>query len=336
MKKLSPKIHPEYILGGYPEAMSTFWKRLRIYLRRTRPALVGKLALAVLLLAPFWLPALLLSLRKTARWKQPAKCRELLRRYRRAFPLIDPRSVRVQMVPGGVSNAGFVWRCKTLAGQETSYFVKVFLPVGTLWAKILPILSPFPKIEAVSVQQRMAADLFARMQLEKHGVAVPACVAVDPAEGVAVGEYLKGRMVSDLLADVRRAGRLAADDRYLLWECGNGLRQIHQAGFSLIDAQPANCMWVPDRQKVYFLDMEYSTRRDERDWDLRLFLAFVRAQLTGPLQEEVRRAILQGYWGRRYLLEAPPAEDPRALDDFRGVFQTILDLRRLTPEQMFG
>ena len=95
-------------------------------------------------------------------------------------------------------------------------------------------------------------------------------------------------------------------------------------------------MWVPERRRLYFLDMEYFTRRDERNWDLTFFLAFITAQLSGRLESEARELVLQGYWSRRRPAQAPPAENLPILEDYRPVFQAILDLRRLTPEQMFG
>ena len=307
-------------------------------LRKTRPLLLGRIGLITVLLAPLWAVALASSLGKAARWRQAALCRAFIRRHRLAFPGIDFTRLRVRPVPGGVSNAGYLWKCRTEGGKEVLYFVKVFLPVGTLWAKLLPAVSPFPRIEAVRVADRLGADLFARARLERAGVAVPECIAADYREGIVVSEFLDGRMVHDLLADIRRTGFFMRDDRVMLWECGNGLGRIHEAGFSLIDAQPANCMWVPERRRVYFLDMEYSTRRDERNWDLSLFLAFLGAQLSGELESEARELVLQGYWNGRQPAQLPPMEASRQLEleNYRSVFQAILDVRRLTPEQIFG
>lgn len=306
------------------------------YVRKTRPALLAKIGLTAGLLAPVWGVALCLSLAKAARWRQASLARAFLRKHRMAFPEIDPSTLRVRPVPGGISNAGYVWKCRTQEGKEVSYFVKVFLPIGTLWAKLLPVVSPFPRIDGVRVADRLGADLFARARLERAGVAVPDCVAADHRDGVVVSEFLDGRMVHDMLADIQRTGFFMKDDCLMLWECGNGLGRIHEAGFSLIDAQPANCMWVPKRRHVYFLDMEYSTRRDERNWDMTLFLAFLGAQLSGDLESEARELVLQGYWNGRQPMGIPPVETSRQLEEYRSVFQAILDLRRLTPQQMFG
>ena len=305
------------------------------YIRRTRPALLAKIVLTTVLLAPVWGVALFLSLGKAARWRQAALARAFVKKYPLAFREIDPATLKVVAVPGGVSNAGYIWKCRTRHGKEIAYFVKVFLPIGNLWAKLLPAIGPFPRIDSVRVADRLGADLFARARIEQAGVAVPECIAADHREGVVVNEFLKGRMVNDLLADIGRNGYLEGDDHYLLWQCGNALGRIHEAGISLIDAQPANCMWVPERRRVYFLDLEYSTRRDERNWDLTLFLAFLGAQLSGEMEAQVRELILQGYWNGRQPSDLPSTETLR-LEEYRPVFQAILDLRRLTPQQMFG
>lgn len=331
MKKLSPKIHLGDICGRYPCFMM-----LMRHIRQTQPALLAKIALTAVLLAPAWGVALLASLGKAARWRQVALCRAFIRRHRLAFPRVDLSSLQVRPVPGGVSNAGYIWKCRTEGGKESRYFVKVFLPIGMLWAKLLPAISPFPRIDAVRAADRLSADVFARGRLEQAGVAVPECIAADHREGVLVSEFLDGQMIHEVLANIRRTGFFMKDDRLLLWQCGDGLGRIHEAGFSLIDAQPANCMWVPDRRRVYFLDMEYSTRRDERNWDLTLFLAFLGAQLSGELESEARELVLQGYWNGRHPVGVPPAETSQRLEGYRSVFQAILDLRRLTPEQMFS
>lgn len=306
------------------------------HLRKTRPLLLARIGLTAALLAPLWVVALAASRGKAARWRQAAPCRAFIRSHRLAFPGVDPATLKVLPVPGGVSNAGYLWDCRTEEGKRALYFVKVFLPVGTLWAKMLPAVSPFPRIEHVRVADRLGADLFARARLERAGVAVPDCIAADYQEGVLVSEYLDGRMVHDALADIQRTGFFMRDDRLMLWECGNGLGRIHEAGFSLIDAQPANCMWIPERRRLYFLDMEYSTRRDERNWDLTLFLAFLEAQLSGELESEARELVLQGYWNGRQPAAPPPFQRSHPLEEYRSVFQAILDLRRLTPEQIFG
>ena len=310
--------------------------RLIQYIRRTRPVLLAKIGLTAVLLAPVWGIVLCFSLGKAARWRRAALARAFLKEHRLAFPEVDFSTVRVFPVAGGVSNAGYVWKCRTYGGQEIRYFVKVFLPIGTLWAKLLPVVSPFPRIDAARQAHRLEADLFARARLEKAGVAVPECIAVDYPQGVLVSEFLEGRMVHDVLAGIQQTGLFMKDDRFLLWACGHGLGRIHEAGVSLIDAQPANCMWVPQHRRVYFLDMEYSTRRDERNWDLALFLAFLGAQLSGELESEAREMVLQGYWNGRQPMGMPAVEPFHYLEEYRPVFQAILDLRRHMPAQMIN
>lgn len=329
MKKLSPSFNAPATETMHNLVMNILNSRFVKYVRGTPPRLLLTILLTAVLLLPVWLVVLPVSLAKTARWSNPDRCRAFIRRHRMAFPDLLPETLRVRRVPGGVSNAGFLWSCRTKRGAEVAYFVKVYLPLGTVWAWLLPWVSPFPRIDAVTVQQRIGADLFAREELERADVAVPRCVAVDAGRGICVSEFLCGRMVNDVLADAQRAGFLIQEDRLMLFECGQGLGRVHESGFSLIDAQPANCMWVPEGRRAYFLDMEYSTRKDERGWDLALFLAFISAQLTGSLEKEAKELVLEGYWKGRHPQRMPPSERSRLLDGYRTIFQAILDLRHL-------
>jgi tRNA A-37 threonylcarbamoyl transferase component Bud32 len=308
--------------------------RFRSYWKRTSPWLLLRFAALGLVLLPVALVVIMASMVKSFRWRNPAVCRRFILRHRLAFRDVDPSTLKVQAVSGGVSNCGLIWRCKTESGAEVEYFAKVFLPIGTLWARVCPLVSPMPAIAGAGSSERLTVDVVSRQQLANHAIPVPRLITFDPVDRVAVSERLRGTMVNDLLHGVAARGEFSETDELILRRCGERLGQIHAAGFSVVDAQPANCMWVPERNDVYFLDLEWCTRLDRRAWDAGFFVAFIGAQLEGPLEREARRIFFDGYRRHARLEPQAMAAAHQALAEFHPVLQAVLDLRRFTPDEL--
>ena len=305
-------------------------------LKRVRPALLARLALGAALASPAWGAAYFLSRPRIRRWKDPRVVKRFMERHRLFFEGVDESTLRIETLPGGVSNCNFVWSFRTLSGKEVQVCIKLFLPMGSVWARLLPALSPFPPIEPVSRRQRLAADALTRTQLIRRQVPVPDVFIADPAECVTVSEYVRGEPLTRALLRIARQGDLSGDDQTLLWKCGAVLARIHAAGFSVIDAQPANCLWVAEKKELYMLDFEYGTRSDYRGWDLSFFGAFLCAQLSGSLRARAQELFRQGYLDSGGSDALAFEVESRGLEDFLPLFQIILDLRSFTPEKLAG
>lgn len=303
------------------------------HLRGTPVGVLLRIVLATLVLLPVGLVVILASLLKAARWKSRARCRQWLHDHRDAFPDVDPSTLRITSEGGGVCNAGFIWRCRTTTGRPVEYFVKAFLPLGTFWAKICPWLSPFPKVRQPDSQGRFAAESRSRMALAHRHIPMPALLFCDLRHHLTISERLHGEMVHDMLHDVAERGAFTEPEADILRQCGRGLAQIHAAGFSVIDAQPANCMWVPERRRVYFLDLEFCVRgADQQPWDLEFFLTYIRAQLSGELQAEGVRLVKEGYEEVKPSMPGPRVQTRRVLKPFTPLFRAILEIRRGSEE----
>lgn len=305
-----------------------FVHRLATHICRVPLKVSLRIVVATVLLWPILIAVLVASSWKATRWRSHARCRRWLQEHREALPDVDPRSLRIESSGGGVCNAGFVWHCRTLSGHDKRYFIKVFLPLGTFWAKVCPWLSPFPKVPAAQSGERLKAEHLSRVALAQRRVAVPALLYCDPINHLTVSECLEGEMVHELLDRVAQHGQLTSEEREILAQCGRGLAQIHAAGFSVIDAQPANCMWVPDRRRVYFLDLEFCTREDQRRWDLEFFFTYLRAQLPETLAAEAVQEVEEGYRAVQPRLSRSPTRIRRLLAPFVPVFRAILEVRR--------
>lgn len=304
-------------------------------LKRTSPALLIRLALAILLYLPWLLYSLADSFLNLMRWKKIQTCQEFMRRHSLAFEGVDISTLEVSSKSGGVSNANQIWRCRKSTGEEIEYFVKIFVSVGSFWAKHLSLVSPFPAIYGGQSHERFTVDMISRVQLKERGIAVPRLIAFDPVERVMVTENLHGESVAAVLKEIAQAGSMSAEAEEVIRQCGVGLAKIHQAGFSLIDTQPANCVWVRAEARVYFTDLEFCSREDKRVWDVGFFLCFLAIDLHGELKNMGLRIFLESYQGERHMNLAGVQEVRDQLREYLPIFQAILDIRELTPEELF-
>jgi tRNA A-37 threonylcarbamoyl transferase component Bud32 len=314
----------------------TLRQRFRDRARRTSPWLLLQFVIATTVLLPIWIPILIVSLLRSYRWRRAAVCRAFMRQHQLAFSTISIDTLTVQPISGGISNCSLLWQCHDTQGEAQEYFVKIFLPLGTLWAWVCPWVSPFPRIYGSRVHERFLVDLATRTLLAERGVSVARLITFDPVQCVMVTTLLHGHMVNDCLDQMVQQGSVREMDRQMLVQCGIELGKAHHAGFSIVDAQPANCMWLPEHHQAYILDLEYSTRDDKRMWDVGFFLAYLTAQVTEPMGSEAKMLFLQGYAKHHAINAAALTETGKLLDEYLPVFETILDLRQYTPEQLFG
>lgn len=320
------------------------------HMLRIRPRVALKILGGIILLFPWLVASLVTSFLRVAHWRKLTTCRDFLKRHALAFDGVDPESLTVESVSGGVSNSNQIWHCRLAKsnetrsefqagrktpGEEIRYFVKIFLAAGSFWAKHLAFVSPFPAIYGGKTHERFTVDMISRVQLTELGVPVPRLVAYDAVEKVMVTEHIVGETVDSILERIGEAQALGPGDEAVIRQSAIGLARIHRAGFSLIDTQPVNCIWVPIEQKVYFTDLEFCGRQDKRIWDIGFFLCFIAVRLSGAVRQEARNIFLESYQKERQIDLAKLAETGRELQEYMPVFQAVLDIRQFTPEELF-
>ncbi len=303
---------------------------------RTRPWIVARIILIWLLLSPWFLLVIILSAFKAGRWSRLETCRAFMKKHELAFLDIDPSSIRLESLSGGISNSNHFWHCKTRSGRPVTFFVKVFVSVGTFWARNLSLVSPFPEIYGISTTERFAVDIASRVLLAERGVAVPRLMAFDAVQQVMVTEYVQGENVDKILTQIDAQEKITEENRCMIEQCGSGLGKIHVAGYSLIDTQPINCMWSASERRVYFTDLEFCTQSDKRLWDVAFFLCFLVIRLHGPLKNEARAIFLKSYEKESGLALGELNEAHERLKEFLPILQTILDIRQFKPEDLFA
>jgi len=303
-------------------------------IRRTSPLLILRLLSAIIVLSPWLAFSLFMSWLKMNHWRKPKVCRDFVERHKLAFEGVDPATLTVEARSGGVSNSNEIWHCRKISGEETGYFVKIFVSVGSFWAKHLSLVSPFPPIYGGRTHERFIIDMVSRVQLAECGIPVPKLIVYDAVAKVMVTDFLRGETVDDALKRIAGKEVVDPDDVDIIRQCGIGLAKVHRAGFSLIDTQPANCIWVKAEKKVYFTDLEFCTRQDKRVWDVGFFLCFLALRLTGSVKKLIQEIFLQNYQIERQLNLTEVAEIQHQMREYLPIFQTVLDLRQYTPEEL--
>ena len=259
-----------------------------------------------------------------------------MKKHELAFREIDPEQLKIESLSGGLSNSNHLWRCRRKNGEPVTYFVKVFVPIGTFWAKNLSLVSPFPEIYGISTRERFAVDIVSRVLLGERGISVPRLVAFDAVHQVMVTEYLEGENVDEMLLRIAREGGLSEETEAMIRECGSGLGRIHRLSYSLIDTQPINCIWVSGERRVYFTDLEFCTQSDRQLWDVGFFLCFLSIRLPETLKAAAHEIFLKNYEKESGIVLTKLEETHARLRAYIPVFQTVLDLRQFTPEDLFS
>ena len=319
----------------FRKRFAAFRSKFSGHVQKIRPRVAFRILAGIVILFPWMAISLIVSFFRAGRWRKIKTCQAFLKRHALAFDGVDPKTLTVESVSGGVSNSNQIWHCRKISGEDVRYFVKIFLDAGSFWAKHLTFVTPFPAIYGGKTHERFTVDMVSRVQLTEVGVSVPRLIAYDAVEKVMVTEHIVGETVDSILERIGERQVLGPGDEAVIRQCAIGLAKIHRAGFSLIDTQPVNCIWVPVEQKVYFTDLEFCGRQDKRVWDIGFFLCFIAVRLSGVVRQEVRNIFLESYQKERQIDLAKVAETGRELQEYMPVFQAILDIRRFTPEELF-
>ena len=314
---------------------AAFRKKFAGSMRKISPRIAFRILAGIVILFPWMASSIILSLFKVGHWRKVTTCRNFLKRHALAFDGINLNTLTVESVSGGLSNSNQIWRCRKTSGEEIRFFVKIFLDAGSFWAKHLAFVSPFPDIYGGKTHERFTVDMVSRVQLTEIGVPVPRLIAYDAVEKVMVTEHIEGETVDSILERIGENKALGPGDEAVIRQSAIGLARIHRAGFSLIDTQPVNCIWVPVEQKVYFTDLEFCGRQDKRVWDIGFFLCFLAVRLSGAVRQEVRNLFLESYKNEHRIDLALVTETGLQLQEYMPVFQAILDIRSFTPEELF-
>lgn len=163
--------------------------------------------------------------------------------------MLQGRTVEARAIGRGTANAVIAVRLVG-DGPPIELAVKQALPLGTVMAWGARHFGANYVYSTASRSDRVAREAAALRYLADRGVAVPRCLAADPARGLIATEWVDGVHAATAL---RTAG---ASDRAR--ELGGLLRRIHELGVTLGDGHPGNMLVARATGRLVVFDLEFA------------------------------------------------------------------------------
>jgi tRNA A-37 threonylcarbamoyl transferase component Bud32 len=251
-----------------------------------------------------------------------------------AFPDIDEKTFQVTN-PSGGSNLTYNWEFKDKQGREIKYFVKIFLPSGTIFATMNHFFSPFPKVRAAGSHQRFVVDIAARFLMFERNIPTVKMIIFDPIYKMMITECLCGVTVDTILKQASERKFISEEDCEIIRSYGSHLGEIHAQGFSLIDTPATNCMWLPERKRVIFTDMEFFTYEDFRMWDLGFALCSFMVFLDHDLATDAKKTFLEGYVQHAGVKLEQFKQIKQDIEDFLPLYRLTLNADNISSADLF-
>jgi aminoglycoside phosphotransferase family enzyme len=82
--------------------------------------------------------------------------------------------------------------------------------------------------------------------------------------------------------------------------------------------------------------LEFCTNEDKRAWDVGFFLCFLALRVRLIDKKEISKIFLETYQKQRRLNMQEITHIMDELKEYFPIFETILDIRQFTPEELFA
>jgi tRNA A-37 threonylcarbamoyl transferase component Bud32 len=201
---------------------------------------------------------------------------------------------------GGVFND--VYLVKAYAnGKELKAVVKTFKDWSNLKWLPLNIWAFGTKTFALLGQTRLERECATNQFLYRKGFSVPKLLAINHDERLVFMEYVEGESLEKIIKKIANAkNEGGVNDKYIkiLHKVGETFAKIHALNITLGDTKPENIL-VGKNGEIYLLDLEQSSRGDDKAWDIAEFLYYAGHYIpplvgTSPA-EIITKAFIRGY-----------------------------------------
>jgi tRNA A-37 threonylcarbamoyl transferase component Bud32 len=201
---------------------------------------------------------------------------------------------------GGVFNDVYLVKAYT-NGKELKAVVKTFKDWSNLKWLPLNIWAFGTKTFALLGQTRLERECTTNQFLYRKGFSVPKLLAINHDERLVFMEYVEGESLEKIIkkiANAKNEGEVS--DKYvkILHKVGETFAKIHALNITLGDTKPENIL-VGKNGEIYLLDLEQSSRGDDKAWDIAEFLYYAGHYIpplvgTSPA-EIITKAFIRGY-----------------------------------------
>ena len=200
---------------------------------------------------------------------------------------------------GGILNSVYLLQIKLNDKCEKRIIVKRFRDwVGLKWFPIT-LWTLGTKSFAVLGKTRLEKEYSINHYLRKHGFNVPKILYISPKEHLLFQEYIEGKPISETIKEIVSSRKAPEKEKLdLIEKVGKEIAKIHILNVSLGDCKPENIL-VTKQKKIYFVDLEQSSRGGDKAWDLAEFLYYSGHYLPAILPSTnmaiITEAFIKGY-----------------------------------------
>ncbi|MDA4119297.1 MAG: nucleotidyltransferase domain-containing protein [Thaumarchaeota archaeon] len=177
------------------------------------------------------------------------------------------------------------------SAREKSVVVKNYTDVRSLKWALLGVWASAANKFSTAPLARMDREYGMTLRLGRHGVLVPAILAVAPAERILVKEFVSGLNLSNIINAYLRG---TSDDIDPVSTYGGLMAQVHSNGLVLGDTKPSNV--IVSEVGLFLTDLEQAFPGGDKGWDIAEFLYYT-AKLSNreEAMKKVAMTFLESY-----------------------------------------
>jgi tRNA A-37 threonylcarbamoyl transferase component Bud32 len=151
---------------------------------------------------------------------------------------------------------------------------------------------------AVLGKSRLEREYAINQYLLSKGLGVPRILHISPKQHLIFQEFVDGTTLAENIKRAVSAKGGTNEELDMVKEAGRQIAKVHQLGVGLGDCKPENMIVTKDR-RLYFIDLEQSSRDGDLPWDIAEFL-YYSGHYVPPLAntekiERVTEAFIEGY-----------------------------------------
>ncbi len=207
------------------------------------------------------------------------------------------RNLRINLKRiGGVLNSVYQLTFKDRK-SEKKIIIKLFRDwYGLKWFPLLLWTLGTRKFSVLG-RSRLEREYSINRFLHDNGVPVPRIYYVSPKSKIISEEYIEGE---GLIKIIKNLSSEKDDERFraAIRDAGKTLARIHGLNVAVGDCKPENIIVGRDG-KIYFLDLEQSSRNGDRSWDIAEFLYYTGHYFLSPSSlnnaKLITREFINGY-----------------------------------------
>jgi tRNA A-37 threonylcarbamoyl transferase component Bud32/predicted nucleotidyltransferase len=190
---------------------------------------------------------------------------------------------------GGILNDVFL----ISAGQER-FVIKRFTDWQSFKWFAINLVAFGTRQFALGWKDRLSNEYAMNRFLNERGIPVPDIIRLSLSKRILVEEYIEGETISDLVKRCSRSGSAGPEEEGVFESLGRWMARIHGAEACIGDSKPENM--VSSGGRVYFLDLEQSSKGGDMAWDVAEFLYYTGHLVSfGDWFPRLVQAFLSGY-----------------------------------------